>query len=156
MEPDRPNPAGPASNPDRSAPPRLDRYPDPPRAGDERAPDKRDRPPGAVRSEDMEPYLALQHVSRFFKIAATLVAVALVIEAIASVAVDGAEAFFPLLNRLIQGIVLAAILWGVGDLTGLLIDAGHDVRAARILLGRISARQGPPAQPPRGPRKPGP
>jgi hypothetical protein len=33
-------------------------------------------------------------------------------------------------------IVLAGLLWGVGDLAILLIDVGHDVRAARILLAR--------------------
>ena len=33
-------------------------------------------------------------------------------------------------------IVLAGALWGVGDLAILMIDVGHDVRAARILLGR--------------------
>jgi hypothetical protein len=38
--------------------------------------------------------------------------------------------------------VLAAILWGVSDLTLLFIDVGHDVRAARVLLGRLSARAG--------------
>ena len=42
--------------------------------------------------------------------------------------------------EVIRGIVLAAILWGAGDLTVLLIDVGHDVRAARVLLGRLSAR----------------
>jgi hypothetical protein len=35
--------------------------------------------------------------------------------------------------------VLAGLLWGVGDLAILLIDVGHDVRAARILLGRQAA-----------------
>jgi Sec-independent protein translocase protein TatA len=40
----------------------------------------------------------------------------------------------------IRGVVLAAILWGASDLTLLFIDIGHDVRAARVLLGRMSAR----------------
>ena len=39
-----------------------------------------------------------------------------------------------------QGAVLAALLWGASDLTLLFIDVGHDVRAARVLLGRMSAR----------------
>ncbi len=34
------------------------------------------------------------------------------------------------------------MLWGAGDLTLLFIDVGHDVRAARVLLGRMSARMG--------------
>jgi hypothetical protein len=44
-----------------------------------------------------------------------------------------------LLGEASRLIVLAGLLWGVGDLAILLIDVGHDVRAARILLGRQAA-----------------
>lgn len=107
---------------------------------DQRA--ERERDPGAIRAEDTEPYFALQYVARLFKIAAMVVLVALAAEIVAGVALEGAGAILPLLAELIRGIVLAAILWGAGDLTVLLIDVGHDVRAARVLLGRISARSG--------------
>ena len=102
--------------------------------------DRQSRDPGAIRAEDTEPYMALQYVARLFKIAAMVVVVALTAEVIAGVALEGAGAIFPLFAEVIRGIVLAAILWGAGDLTILLIDVGHDVRAARVLLGRISAR----------------
>jgi hypothetical protein len=69
-----------------------------------------------------------------------VVVVALTAEVIAGVALEGAGALFALFAEVIRGIVLAAILWGAGDLTVLLIDVGHDVRAARVLLGRLSAR----------------
>ncbi|HET8655207.1 MAG TPA: hypothetical protein VFL93_06810 [Longimicrobiaceae bacterium] len=108
----------------------------PPGTANERAP----RNPGAIRAEDTEPYLALQYVARLFKIAAIVVIVALTAEVIAGVAMEGMGALFPLFAEVIKGIVLAAILWGAGDLTILMIDVGHDVRAARVLLGRISAR----------------
>jgi hypothetical protein len=38
------------------------------------------------------------------------------------------------------------MLWAAGDIAVLLVDAGHDLRVTRILLGRISARldAGPP------------
>ena len=109
--------------------------------GDDRFGDDRNlRDPGAIRAEDTEPYLALQYVARLFKIAAMVVVVALTAEVIAGVALEGAGALFPLFAEVIRGIVLAAILWGAGDLTVLLIDVGHDVRAARVLLGRLSAR----------------
>ena len=104
--------------------------------------DRSDQNPGAIRAEDTEPYLALQYVARLFKIAAMVVIVALVAEVVAGVALEGAGALLPLFTELIRGIVLAAILWGAGDLTVLLIDVGHDVRAARVLLGRLSARAG--------------
>ena len=102
--------------------------------------DRQSRDPGAIRAEDTEPYIALQYVARLFKIAAMVVVVALTAEVIAGVALEGADAIFPLFAEVIRGIVLAAILWGAGDLTILLIDVGHDVRAARVLLGRLSAR----------------
>ena len=102
--------------------------------------ERQSRDPGAIRAEDTEPYIALQYVARLFKIAAMVVVVALTAEVIAGVALEGAGAIFPLFAEVIRGIVLAAILWGAGDLTILLIDVGHDVRAARVLLGRISAR----------------
>lgn len=98
------------------------------------------RNPGAVRAEDTEPYIALQYVARLFKIAALVVVVALAAEIVAGLALEGAGALLPLIDELIRGVVLAAILWGAGDLTMLLIDVGHDVRAARVLLGRLSAR----------------
>lgn len=104
--------------------------------GDERS----ERRPGAIRADDIEPYFALQYVARLFKIAAMVVIVALTAEVIAGIALEGAGAILPLFAEVIRGIVLAAILWGVGDLTVLFIDVGHDVRAARVLLGRISAR----------------
>jgi hypothetical protein len=96
--------------------------------------------PGAIRAEDTEPYLALQYVARLFKIAAMVVVVALVAEVIAGVMLEGAGALLPLMAEVVRGMVLASILWGAGDLTLLLIDVGHDVRAARVLLGRLSAR----------------
>lgn len=104
--------------------------------------DRAQRNPGAIRAEDTEPYIALQYVARLFKIAAMVVIVALTAEVVAGVALEGAGALFPLFAEVIRGIVLAAILWGAGDVTILMIDVGHDVRAARVLLGRISARGG--------------
>jgi hypothetical protein len=43
-----------------------------------------------------------------------------------------------LIAEITQMIVLAGLMWGGGDLTLLGIDAGHDLRVARILLGRIN------------------
>lgn len=98
------------------------------------------RDPGAIRAEDTEPYVALQYVARLFKIVAMVVIVALTAEVVMGVVYDGAGALLPLIAEVVKGGVLAAILWGVSDLTLLFIDVGHDVRAARVLLGRMSAR----------------
>lgn len=99
------------------------------------------RDPASIRAEDTEPYVALQYVARLFKIVAMVVVVALTAEVVAGVWLEGAGALLGLTFEVVRGVVLAAILWGAGDLTLLLIDVGHDVRAQRVLLGRLSARQ---------------
>jgi hypothetical protein len=100
------------------------------------------RDPSAIRAEDTEPYVGLQYVARLFKIVAMVVIVALTAEIVAAVAMEGFDALLPLFLELLQGAVLAAVLWGASDLTLLFIDVGHDVRAARVLLGRMTARAG--------------
>ena len=109
------------------------------------------RDPGAIRAEDTEPYVALQYVARLFKIVAMVVIVALTLEVLLGMYYEGVAALLPLLTEVVKGGVLAAILWGVSDLTLLFIDVGHDVRAARVLLGRLSARGGGDPFPRRGP-----
>ena len=96
--------------------------------------------PGSIRAEDTEPYVGLQYIARLFKIVSFLVIIAMALEIILGVAAEGANALLPLLAEVVQGGVLAAILWGSADVVLLLIDLGHDVRASRVLLGRISAR----------------
>jgi hypothetical protein len=71
-----------------------------------------------------------------------VVIVALTAEIVAALVMEGPDALLPLFLELLQGAVLAAVLWGASDLTLLFIDVGHDVRAQRVLLGRMSARLG--------------
>ena len=111
------------------------------RGGGEGDPSMR-RDPGSIRAEDTEPYIGLQYVARLFKIVAMIVIVAIIAEVVAGFLYEGAGAALNLLAEVVQGGVLAAMLWGAGDLTLLFIDVGHDVRAARVLLGRMSARMG--------------
>jgi hypothetical protein len=127
--------------------------------GDDRT-ERARRDPSQVRAEDTEPYVGLQYVARLFKVVAMVVIVALTAEIVAALVMEGPDALLPLFLELLQGAVLAAVLWGASDLTLLFIDVGHDVRAQRVLLGRMSARLGggfdasepPPPQVRRAPR----
>ncbi|HVG25909.1 MAG TPA: hypothetical protein VND45_17260 [Thermoanaerobaculia bacterium] len=92
-----------------------------------------------VRSHDLEPYVTLRYIARLFKVLAVLMIVMLIGEIVAGVSADATEALPTLIGEVTQMLVLAGLMWGGGDLTMLLIDAGHDVRVARILLGRINA-----------------
>jgi hypothetical protein len=103
----------------------------PVREGDKRATEEE------VRSADLEPYITLVYIARLFKVLAALMVV-LIFETIFTISTEGFVAA-ELLTRVTQLLVLAGLMWGGGDLTLLAIDAGHDLRVVRILLGRINA-----------------
>jgi hypothetical protein len=92
-----------------------------------------------VRDEDLEPYVTLRYIARLFKILAALMAIMLIGEVVTGLATEGRAALFTLIGEATRLVVLAGLMWGGGDITMLLIDAGHDLRVARILLGRINA-----------------
>lgn len=92
-----------------------------------------------VRDQDLEPYVTLRYIARLFKVLAILMVVMLVGEVITGLATEGQAALLTLLGEATRLLVLAGLMWGGGDITLLLVDAGHDLRVARILLGRINA-----------------
>ena len=100
--------------------------------------DKRARE-NEVRTEDLEPYVALRYIARLFKVLAVLLLIMLLGEVVTGIVTSGIGAFMTLLGEATRLLVLAGLLWAGGDITILLIDAGHDLRVARILLGRINA-----------------
>jgi hypothetical protein len=93
-------------------------------------------PPIGVRAADIEPYTGLGYLSKLFRIIAVFLAVLLLVEIGMGLYREGSAALPTLMSEASRLVVLAGLLWGVGDLANLLIDVGHDVRAARILLGR--------------------
>lgn len=92
-----------------------------------------------VRDEDLEPYVTLRYIARLFKILAILMVVMLIGEVITGLVTEGGAALMTLIGEATKLLVIGGLMWGGGDITVLLIDAGHDLRVARILLGRINA-----------------
>ena len=92
-----------------------------------------------VRDQDLEPYVTLRYIARLFKILAILMVLMLIGEVVTGLATSGTTALMTLLGEATQLLVIAGLMWAGGDITILLIDAGHDLRVARILLGRINA-----------------
>lgn len=103
------------------------------RPGDKRAHEEE------VRTQDLEPYVTLRYIARLFKVLAALMVVMMIGEVVAGLMTDAGEALPTLIAEVTQMLVLAGLMWGGGDITVLLIDMGHDIRVARILLGRINA-----------------
>ena len=91
-----------------------------------------------VRSSDIEPYTGLGYLSKLFRFMAIILIVLLIAEVATGVYTQGAASIPTLLGEASRLIVLAGVLWGTGDLANLLIDIGHDVRAARILVARVA------------------
>jgi hypothetical protein len=103
------------------------------RPGEKRAADEE------IRTQDLEPYVTLRYIARLFKVLAVLMVLMMIGAVITGLMSDAGGALPTLIAEMTQMLVLAGLMWGGGDITLLLIDAGHDLRVARILLGRINA-----------------
>jgi hypothetical protein len=95
-------------------------------------------PVAQVREEDLEPHAGLRYIARLFKGLAILIAFMLVAEVIIGLQQDGTAAIGLLLVQATRLVVFAGFLWGAGDIALMLIESNHDLRATRILLGRIN------------------
>jgi hypothetical protein len=93
-----------------------------------------------VRTADLEPYVALRYIAKLFKVLAALIMIMLLGEVVLGLVIDGRASVTTLLGEATRLLVLAGMLWAAGDIAVLMVDAGHDLRVARILLGRINAQ----------------
>ena len=93
-----------------------------------------------VREEDLEPHEGLRYIARLFKVLALLLALLLVAEVAVGLQQGGTAAIMPLLVEGTKILVFAGLLWAAGDLSVMFIESNHDLRASRILLGRLNGR----------------
>lgn len=98
-------------------------------------------PPEAdVRDDDLEPHEGLRYIARLFKILAILLILLLVGEIVLGLINRGNEAIPTLLVEATRIIVFAGLLWAAGDMALMLIESNHDLRATRILVGRLNGK----------------
>ena len=93
-----------------------------------------------VRDEDLEPHAGLRYIARMFKILALLLILLLVAEIVIGLVQQGNAAIPRLLIEATRLIVFAGLLWGAADMGLMLIESNHDLRATRILVGRLNGR----------------
>jgi hypothetical protein len=91
-----------------------------------------------VRDEDLEPHAGLRYIARLFKVMAVLLFLLMIGESVLSIS-QGTRVELVLLaaTRLL---VISALLWAGADLALMLIESNHDLRATRILVGRLNEK----------------
>ncbi|HUF29169.1 MAG TPA: hypothetical protein VMM77_00800 [Gemmatimonadaceae bacterium] len=94
----------------------------------------------SVRDEDLEPHAGLRYIARLFKLLAILLLLLLIAEAVLGLRQQGQAAIPTLLVEATRLIVFAGLLWGAADMALMLIESNHDLRATRILVGRLNGR----------------
>lgn len=105
----------------------------------ERETEQETLPPAArVREDDLEPHAGLRYIARLFKVLAILLLLLLVAEVVVGLMAEGTGALLNLLVEATRLIVFAGFLWGAGDMALMLIETNHDLRATRILVGRLN------------------
>ncbi|HYW12624.1 MAG TPA: hypothetical protein VE871_11735 [Longimicrobium sp.] len=93
-----------------------------------------------VRDDDLEPHSGLRYIARLFKIMAILLLLLMVAEVILALVQQGQPAIPQLLVNATRLVVWAGLMWGAGDMALMLIESNHDLRATRILVGRLNLR----------------
>lgn len=93
-----------------------------------------------VREEDLEPHDGLRYIAKLFKTLALFLLIMLAFELFLGFRQEGTAAFGTLIIEAIRVIVIAGVLWGLGDIAVILIESNHDLRATRILVGRVGSR----------------
>lgn len=109
-----------------------------------RQPDRRHEPgqdrlpeDARVREADLEPFAALRYIARLFKVLAVLLLLLLLAEVALGLMAAGTAALAGLLVDATRLLVFAAFLWAGGDLALVLVETNHDLRATRIIAGRL-------------------
>ncbi len=93
-----------------------------------------------VREEDLEPHAGLRYIARLFKVLALLLIILLVAEIVMNLVRQGTAAIPLLMVEATRLIVSAALLWAGADVALMLIESNHDLRATRILVGRLNGK----------------
>ena len=89
-----------------------------------------------VREEDLEPQKGLHFVSVLFRALAVLLLLLMLVQLAFGLGNQAPGSIGLLIGDSVRLLVFAGLLWGAGDLAGLLIKTHYDVRAGRILLAR--------------------
>src|SRR5438132_9772888 len=108
-------------------------------------PDRRVIPPDAhtlagvpVRDDDIEPARGLHSVAILFRIMSAMMALLTIVQLFNGVTSAVPISIGVLVAEVTRLVIFAGLLWGAGGLADLFVKSHYDVRATRILVGRLA------------------
>ena len=93
-----------------------------------------------VRDEDLEPHAGLRYIARLFKVLAILLILLLIAEIVLGLVQQGRAGHPAAADRGHAADRVRGAAVGRGDMGLMLIESNHDLRATRILVGRLNSR----------------
>lgn len=99
------------------------------------------------RDDDMEQAKGLHSVARLFRALSVVLVLLMVVQLLSGVTSTIEISYGVLVAEAIRLVIFAGLLWGAGDLAGLFVKSHCDLRATRILLGRLVRLVGPEPAP---------
>lgn len=105
------------------------------------------------RDDDIELTKGLHSVAVLFRAMAGLLFLLMVLQVVNGVTSTVEISYGVLFAEAIRLVIFAGLLWGAGDLADLFVKSHYDLRATRILLGRLIRVVG--EQPAQGEPRPG-
>ena len=91
-----------------------------------------------LREHDIETTAGLHWVAKLFRVMAGLLVLLMVTQLILGLTSAIEISYGVLVAEALRLTIFAGLLWGAGDLADLFVQSHHDLRAARILLGRLT------------------
>jgi hypothetical protein len=104
-----------------------------------------------VRDHDIEPTRGLHSIAILFRVMAGTLILLMIVQVLNGLTSSVDISYGVLIAEAMRLIIFAGLLWGAGDLADLFVKSHYDLRATRILLGRLThmARQMPGSGEPR-------
>lgn len=91
-----------------------------------------------VRDDDIDPARGLASVAILFRVLAIVLLVLMVLQVINGLSGTVDISYGVLIAEAMRLLIFAGLLWGAGGLADLFVKSHYDLRATRILLGRLN------------------
>ena len=90
-----------------------------------------------VRDDDIELTAGIHWVAKLFRVMSGLLVVLTVLQVSLGLTSAVDISYGVLIAEAVRLVIFAGLLWGAGDLADLFVKSHSDLRASRILLGRL-------------------